>query len=272
MQWRGKQGVRNSVRRRRVQRLAGPLAFVMTVVAVMWPMTSAAPAVTTLPALATVTPPAGTAAVGALFSVSGGQLRTHFCTASVVDSPAGDVVVTAAHCVTGYSDTGPAGLAFVPGYNGTAPYGVWTVTRIFVDKAWASTADPDDDVAFLTVAQPGRGTAIENVTGGERLGIAQPSAGVVHVIGYPDTQDQPLSCQNRIIAFSSSQLEFDCDGYTKGTSGSPFLIDVDAATGEGTVIGVIGGYQQGGDSADVSYSAAFGQNVQTLYDTAVSYG
>jgi hypothetical protein len=46
----------------------------------------------------------------------------------------------------------------------------------------------------------------------------------------------------------------------------------DAATGEGTVIGVIGGYQQGGDSADVSYSAAFGQNVQTLNDTAVSYG
>jgi hypothetical protein len=47
---------------------------------------------------------------------------------------------------------------------------------------------------------------------------------------------------------------------------------VDAATGEGTVIGVIGGYQQGGDSADVSYSPAFGQNVRTLYDTAVSHG
>jgi len=267
MQWHGKHGIRY-----RVRRMAGPLALIITIVAVMWPMTSAAPIVITPPALVTVAPPAGTAAVGALFAVSGGRLRTHFCTASVVDSPAGDVIVTAAHCVQGYSDTSPAGLAFVPGYNGTAPYGAWTVTRIFVDQAWASTADPDDDVAFLTVAQPGRDTAIEDVTGGEILGTGQPSAGVVRVIGYPDTQDQPLSCQNRIIAFSSSQMEFDCDGYTEGTSGSPFLIDVDAATGEGTVIGVIGGYQQGGDSADVSYAATFGQNVRMLYDTAVSRG
>jgi len=113
MQWREKQGIRNSVRRRRVQRLAGPLALIVTIVAVMWPMASAAPTVITPLALATVTPPAGTAAVGALFTMSGSQLRTHFCTASVVDSPAGDVIVTAAHCVKGYSDTSPAGLAFV---------------------------------------------------------------------------------------------------------------------------------------------------------------
>ena len=266
MQWRRKQGISD-----RVRRMAGPLALIITVVAVMWPTASAAPVVVT-PSALTVTPPAGTAAVGALFAVSGGRLRTHFCTASVIDSPAGDVIVTAAHCVQGYSDTSPAGLAFVPGYNGTAPDGVWAVTRIFVDRAWASTADPDDDVAFLTVAQPGKDTAIEDVTGGEILGTGWPSSGIVRVIGYPDTQDQPLNCQNRIIAFSSRQMEFDCDGYTDGTSGGPFLIDVDAATGEGTVIGVIGGYQQGGDSADVSYSATFGQNVRTLYDTAASHG
>jgi hypothetical protein len=65
-------------------------------------------------------------------------------------------------------------------------------------------------------------------------------------------------------------MEFDCDNYTDGTSGSPFLVGLDPATGDGTVIGVLGGYQQGGDSADVSYAATFGQNVQTLYDTAVS--
>ena len=53
-------------------------------------------------------------------------------------------------------------------------------------------------------------------------------------------------------ALGADQLEFDCDGYTDGTSGSPFLIGVDAATGDGTMIGVIGGYQQGGDLPDVS--------------------
>ncbi len=161
----------------------------------------------------------------------------------------------------------------MPGYdNGRAPDGVRTVTRICVDPAWASSADPDDDVAFLSVAQPGPTTTIESRTGAERPGIGQPSASMVRVTGYPDSQDQPISCQNRTSAFTSSQLRFDCDGYTDGTSGSPFLIGVNPATGAGTVIGVIGGYQQGGDSPDVSYSAAFGQNVQALYDTAMSAG
>ena len=74
----------------------------------------------------------GTPAVGALFTTSAGQLGSHFCTASVVGSPHGDLVVTAAHCVSG----GVAGVAFVPGYrSGAAPYGIWTVTKIYADKA-----------------------------------------------------------------------------------------------------------------------------------------
>jgi hypothetical protein len=35
------------------------------------------------------------------------------------------------------------------------------------------------------------------------------------------------------------------------------------------VIGVIGGYQQGGDTPSVSYSARFGALVADLYKTAV---
>lgn len=63
----------------------------------------------------------GVATVGALFAESSGKLSSHFCTASVVDSPHGDLAITAAHCVTGTSGQ----IAFVPGYaNGTEPYGV----------------------------------------------------------------------------------------------------------------------------------------------------
>jgi hypothetical protein len=36
------------------------------------------------------------------------------------------------------------------------------------------------------------------------------------------------------------------------------------------VAGVIGGYQQGGDSPSVSYSIAFGSNVGTLYQPAAA--
>lgn len=265
---------RQARQRRRARWLAGPLTLIITTVAVMAPATSAVLAPS---ALVTAAPPAGAvavaaAAVGALFSTSRGRLSTHFCTASVVDSPAGDLLVTAAHCVTGYSDPAPAGLAFVPGYdNGKAPYGVWTVTRIFVDRAWETASNPDDDVAFLTVAQPGGDTPIENVTGGERLGIGQPSTGIVRVTGYPNTQNRPISCQNRTSVLSPGQMQFDCDNYTTGTSGGPFLTDMDVDAGAGMVIGVIGGYEQGGDSADVSYSATFGPDVAALYDTAVAH-
>src|SRR5205807_385298 len=81
---------------------------------------------------------------------------------------------------------------------------------------------------------------------------------------------QPIRCQNWLKQPMRNQLEFDCDGYTDGTSGGPFLARVSQKTGQGTVIGVIGGYQQGGDTPDVSYSAAFGTNVAALYRTAVA--
>jgi V8-like Glu-specific endopeptidase len=213
---------------------------------------------------------AGTAAVGALFTTSNGKLGSHFCSASVVHSPAGDLVITAAHCVTGVSGT----MAFIPGYdNGKAPYQTWTVTRVYEDQAWRSSSDADDDVAFLRVSQSWSGVPIEDVTGAEQLGSGTPSARQpVEVIGYPNSSGQPISCQNPVTKPMENQLEFDCGGYTNGTSGGPFLVQVSRQTGQGTVVGVIGGYQQGGDTPQVSYSSLFGANVAALYRTAVSGG
>jgi V8-like Glu-specific endopeptidase len=212
----------------------------------------------------------GTPPVGALFTTSAGQLNQHFCTASVVDSPAGDLVITAAHCVTGISGT----IDFVPGYNqGSKPYGVWAVTKVYADQAWSSSSSQDDDFAFLRVSQPGSSVPVEDVTGAERLDTDAPaSREPVQVIGYPTTTNQPVTCQNRIKQPMAGQLEFDCDGYTNGTSGGPFLGEIDPATGQGLVIGVIGGYQQGGDTPQVSYSAVLGANAASLYRQAVAGG
>jgi V8-like Glu-specific endopeptidase len=212
---------------------------------------------------------AGTPAVGALFTTAGGQLGDHFCSASVVDSPNGDLVVTAAHCVTGMSGS----IVFVPGYDsGATPYGVWTVTKVYADQSWRSSSDPDDDVAFLQVGQVGTVVPIEDVTGAEELGISTPARQLVEVIGYPNSTDAPITCRNWTRQPMSDQLEFDCGGYTDGTSGGPFLADVNPTTGQGTVIGVIGGYEQGGYSPQVSYSAMFGPGVAALYQTAVAGG
>jgi V8-like Glu-specific endopeptidase len=207
----------------------------------------------------------GVAAVGALFTVSGGKLGTHFCTASVVHSARGDLAVTAAHCVTGNKGQ----IAFVPDYaNGKEPYGVWQVTAVYTDQNWQSAQDPDDDVAFLRLSDGSDGTPIENVTGAEQLAVNWQEPAAVQVIGYPDGADQPVTCANWATSFSPTQLEFDCDGYTGGTSGGPFLADVSAASGEGTIVGVIGGYEQGGDTPQVSYASAFGPAVTVLYQAA----
>ena len=211
---------------------------------------------------------AGTPAVGALFTMSKGKLGRHFCTASVIGSPHGDLVITAAHCVTGTS-----GIVFVPGYDrGAAPYGIWTVTKIYVDRSWTSSSNPDDDVAFLRVSQAGSTVPIEDVTGAEALKTGTPARQLVEVIGYPDSGSQPIVCRNWTREPMSEQLEFDCGGYTDGTSGGPFLANVNPLTGQGRVIGVIGGYEQGGLTPQVSYSSMFGANVAALYRQAVAGG
>jgi V8-like Glu-specific endopeptidase len=210
----------------------------------------------------------GEAAVGALFGYSSGKLGGHFCTASVVHSPAGDLALTAAHCVSG--KTGQ--IAFVPGYaDGKAPYGIWLISRVYTDEAWESSQDPDDDVAFLRISPASDGIPIEDITGAETLGTGWHEAStLVEVIGYPDGSVRPVWCVNWTKNFSPTQLQFDCGGYTDGTSGGPFIADLSVSTGQGTVIGVIGGYEQGGLTPSVSYSSVFGTAVQALYRTAVA--
>src|SRR5215472_16436609 len=205
-----------------------------------------------------------TSTIGALFSLSAsGQLQNHFCTASVVDSPTGNLIVTAAHCMQGER---PDHVVFVPDYSdGLAPYGLWSVTKVIEDQPWLASGDPDDDFAFLVVSQRGSKVPVQNLTGGEIVGVGQPAGRPVVVDGYPNIQNTPVSCQNTVSAFSATQFEFDCDGFTDGTSGSPLLAQ-QAPVGSGAhsttgtaamVIGVIGGYQQGGYTASVSYAARF---------------
>jgi V8-like Glu-specific endopeptidase len=212
----------------------------------------------------------GTPAVGALFTTSGSKLGQHFCTASVINSPHGDLAITAAHCVTGISGT----IDFVPGYdNGATPHGVWAVTRVYVDQAWRTSSSVDDDFAILRIGQPGATEPIEDETGAETLDTGTPAGRQqVQVIGYPNATNQPITCQNWLKEPMAGQLEFDCGGYTDGTSGGPFLSQVSQTTGQGLVIGVIGGYQQGGDTPEVSYSAVLGSSAAALYKTAVAGG
>jgi len=207
--------------------------------------------------------------VGALFVHSAGG--NHFCTASVVSSPGKDLLITAAHCIDGGKDGGyRTDIVFIPGYrDGQEPFGVWTVARLLVAPRWATSSDPDYDVGFV-VLRPHDGRSIEDVLGADRLGTDQQADYLVHVTGYPDSDDAPITCVNWTSQQSSTQLRFECGGFTGGTSGSPWVTRFSTRSRTGTIVGIIGGYQQGGDTPSVSYSVRFGAAVRALYDQAAA--
>ncbi|MFI5612494.1 trypsin-like serine peptidase [Amycolatopsis sp. NPDC051903] len=211
------------------------------------------------------TGPPDEAAVGALF-LNG----SHYCTASVVDSARGDELLTAAHCL--HDGSGGAyltGVTFAPGFHdGVAPFGFWAVGDELVAPGWADDSDPDLDVGFATAHQ---GTArIEDVTGANRLATNGPFARPVTVTGYPDGSDTPAVCATTTARQDTYQLRVDCPGFATGTSGGPWVTQADPRTKLGTVVGVIGGFQTGGDTDDVSYSSYFDDDVTALYRQATS--
>ncbi|MFJ9948017.1 trypsin-like serine peptidase [Kitasatospora sp. NPDC091207] len=217
--------------------------------------TATAPLGTT--AVAPATPESAT--VGALFSgaVAAGN---HFCTASVLHSPTGNLLLTAAHCLSGTD-----GVTFAPGYrDGTAPYGTWRVTAIHTAAGWSQDGDQDEDFAILETA-PSGGRRIEDVVGANQLGTDEPFGVTVRLYGYPSGTEAPILCANTTGRRSAYQRVVDCPDYPGGTSGGPWI-----STVTGHVVGTIGGYQEGGDSPDTSYSAYFDHTIAALYKEAVA--
>ena len=221
----------------------------------------------------------GVPQIGAIFSTEDGSIsgEGHYCTGSVVNSPEGDIIVTAAHCV--YDSSGVyTDIAFVPGYHdGQDPYGVWIPSAVVVSPQWTSNSDPNYDVAFVVVHEQSSATKIQDVVGGDDLGLNPSYAGLTQVIGYPESTEQPVTCTNYTAQLSdpsltTPQLQFACANYPGGTSGGPFLQGVDSNTDLGTVVGVIGGYEAGGDTPNVSYSVYFTDWTGSLFAQAESEG
>jgi V8-like Glu-specific endopeptidase len=208
---------------------------------------------------------AGAPAIGALFATA--SATAHSCTAAVVQSPRGDLLITAAHCLSGSA----AGMVFAPGFrDGASPYGRWLVTGAYLPPGWLDLRSPDRDFAFLTVAPQsidGRQIQLQQLTGGYRLGSTPPAGTPVTVTGYPaGASNAPITCAARTYQRAGFPA-FACGGYVAGTSGSPWL----AWGAHGPVIvGVIGGLHQGGCLPYISYSSPLGSAARALYRRALS--
>lgn len=208
--------------------------------------------------------PARGAAVGPLFP--NGIDSGHGCTASVLDSAGGDLLLTAAHCLVGSG----AGMEFVPGYrNGAHPEGTWEVQRAWADSGWLTDQDPRHDYAILQVEREDPATDLitnQRLPAGFTLGAGPAAGTAVEVTGYTVESDEPISCRSS-IQITEGFPGFDCAGFDDGVSGSPLVV---RTAGQDTVVGVIGGLHDGGCVPEVSYSSPFGSDVQALLRRAAS--
>jgi len=206
----------------------------------------------------------GIPTVGPLFPPGG---SVHTCTASVIGSPAGNLLITAAHCIAGTAD----GYTFAPGYHdGIEPFGSWTVVGAYGAPGWIAHQLPERDVAFLQVAPrqiDGHLVQIQDVTGANQLGPAPASGQLVTVPAYAVGQDdEPVTCSAHVY-FRGPYPAFNCNPYVDGTSGAPWL---QHRGQDSMVVGIIGGLHQGGCYAWTSYSAPFGPSTTRTYADAFS--
>lgn len=124
---------------------------------------------------------------------------------------------------------------------------------------WSQGQDEDSDLAFATV--DGK---VQDRVGGNRFTTGTATgATAVTVTGYPSSRDVPVTCTNKPTAHSRTQQRIECPEFTGGTSGSPWV------NGNGQVVGVLGGHEEGGLTPDVSYSVVLGAEAAALYRDAV---
>lgn len=235
------------------------------------------------PAKAEQAPPShpfdGLPQVGTFFWTDG-QNQGRFCGGTVVNSPYRDLVVSAAHCLR--RPDPKKQLSFVPQYHdGRKPHGIFPVDLIYIDQRYYDLGTDGGarwDYTVVRLGPRADGTLVERAVGGFDLafdpGYRHRS---VRLIGYPGSSDakypKPLDCSSSTHRYTSTDpkapgdfLEIACAGYIGGTSGGPFLVrDLDGYA----LIGVIGGYHTGGDTPDISYSSYFGEDLLTLYLSAV---
>ncbi len=212
----------------------------------------------------------GASSTGIIFYASK-DLTTHYCTASVVDSHYGNLIIMAAHCNPG------SWMAYVPKYqHGAAkqPYGIWAVTKVFKDSHYTGTpATSDYDYAFAQVAKNAKGQTIQSVTGGNWLSHTPSYSMYVTALGYPkitaDSADQAIRCHpnyptQRLTGYR--QMVLYCTGFWGGTSGGPWITYFNGNTGY--LVGITGGYEEGGPNSWTSYSPIFDDRIFTLFNYA----
>ncbi|MGG7465168.1 trypsin-like serine peptidase [Plantibacter sp. YIM 135347] len=202
-----------------------------------------------------------------------GTVEPSSCSGTVVDSPNGSVVATAAHCAGGEN------YEFIPGYDdGAAPYGTWTVKEVF-------TTTPVDiftaDFAALTLNTL-NGKTIQEVVGAQDIAFdGAASSGTLDIFGYPrERSNQPDDpYEGKHLIHSSGPKQTDPLGrigtgsdQSHGSSGGGIFRDFDPATGAGTLVATNSGHRCADDACEtvdlVMWGTPFDEVMKGLYEQA----
>lgn len=198
--------------------------------------------------------------MGALFL---GGTSLHTCTAAVVHSTAGNLILTAAHCLADGYD-----IAFVPGLSGAAaPENTFKIDAVYLDPRWVASKDPLADYAIARVAREDGGPVESPAGSGLSLGRAPAVGTVVSVTGYElGAGGDPIGCQVATAMAPGGYPSLVCGGLVDGTSGAPWIAG-------STVMGLVGGLDGGGCPAqDISYSPPFDEQTTGLLARAEDGG
>lgn len=200
------------------------------------------------------------------------------CSAAVVSSKSGDLIVTAAHCVydtdtqTWFNNNNWVFIPAFSNYNG--PYGTWTARSFLVNPAWISSGDYNYDVAFVALSTL-NGRHIRDVVGAQGIAFNQPRSAYTYSFGYPSNLDSGLYLKS-CVGFTRNS-PFLWNNYAgqglscnmgRGCSGGPWMQDVDDATGIGYVTSVNSFTID--NIPNVMNGPYFETNIKSLYDQASS--
>lgn len=196
-----------------------------------------------------------------LFTAPNGQ--NFSCSGGAVNGTYGDMVFTAGHCV--YDGGWVSNWTYVPGYDGTAPYGFYTSFNLTTFAGWTDSQDYSYDVGIASVTN-GSGTSLADATGANGIIWNSGYLTTVTFSGYPGGQF--ATCGNVLATqyLLFARLYVACD-LGPGASGGPWLQGYDSTTGLGFVNGVD---SLGNSTLGISISPYFGDDVGALYTSTES--
>lgn len=213
------------------------------------------------------------------FSFTGTDLNV--CSASVVNSESGDIVITAAHCVMQLD--GSAAIAqsvvFVPGDRNDMseqPHGMWAAVEVSVPQEFAQNARADEngqltsdrgwshDFAFIKMERQ-NGKSIQEATGGQGIAFGIPVETLTQ-IGYPsagkyDGREEYMCASTSYTSNYQGGYSHSCS-MTQGSSGGAWLTSFDSASGTGYIVGITSTTFIG---QNISNSPVLGQTALNLF-------